>query len=182
MDGLCFRPARADDLNFLVWIDIKDEGVSSAYMSNWNDAEWARHRAFIASFIGSNDKIAIVAEADPAHRVAGAYARLRNRRVEGYDPTSISLCLDEGVFPADGQFCEMFQLWVDPAFRRAGVASRLKLEIEDEARSRGLTLICTATEASNAGAIALNEKLGYRAARIGPVWDEIQRVSFVKDL
>jgi GNAT superfamily N-acetyltransferase len=184
MDGVSphLRPARPDDLNFLVWIDIRDEGVSSAYMANWDDAAWARHRAAIGDFIDAPAKIAIVAEAEAGRRVGAAYARLRNRLTEGDDPGSISLCLDRSLFPADGRFCEMFQLWVDPDFRRAGLASRLKLAVEAAARERGVTLICTATEAANAGAVALNEKLGYRAARVGPVWDAIPRVSFIKHL
>jgi ribosomal protein S18 acetylase RimI-like enzyme len=176
------RSARPDDLNFLAWIDIKDEGVSSTYMANWNDVDWARHRASIAGFIGAPDKIAIVAEAGPSRRVGGAYARMRNRHVEGDDPTSISLRLEASLFPADGRFCEMFQLWVDPSFRRRGLASRLKLAIEDEARRQGVRFICTGTETSNAGVIRLNEQMGYRIAKTGPVWDDIPRVSLVKDL
>jgi hypothetical protein len=31
---LTTRPANAGDVNFLVWIDIKDEGVSSSYMAS----------------------------------------------------------------------------------------------------------------------------------------------------
>jgi hypothetical protein len=58
----------------------------------------------------------------------------------------------------------------------------MKSAIEAEAMRRGVGFICTATEASNQGALALNEKLGYRAARIGPVWDSVPRVSLVKTL
>ncbi len=176
------RAGRPDDLNFLVWIDIKDEGVSSAYMANWDDAAWARHRRMIEGFIGAEDRIAVVAETAPGRRVGAAYARLENRHDEPDDPTSISGCLHRAIFPTDGRYCEMFQLWVDPQFRRAGLASRLKLAVEAEALRRGVGFICTATEASNLGALALNEKLGYRVARIGPVWDSIPRVSLVKTL
>ena len=176
------RAATPGDLNFLAWIDIKDEGVSSSYMANWSDAEWTRHRAIIAGFIEAPDKIAIVAEIGPSQRIGGAYATQRNRHFEGDDPTSISLCLGADIFPADGWYCEMFQLWVDPSHRRKGLASRLKLAVEDEARRQGLTFICTATEVSNTGVIRLNERLGYRIARTGPVWDHVPRVSLVKDL
>ena len=176
------RFARSDDLNFLSWIDIKDEGVSSTYMANWNDADWAQHRATIAGFIETPNRIAIIAEVGPSQRIGGAYARVRNRHVEGDNPASLSLRLDASLFPTDGLFCEMFQLWVDPIFRRKGLASRLKLAIEDEARHQGVTFICTGTEAANAGVISLNERLGYRIAKTGPVWDDVPRVSLVKDL
>ncbi len=36
--------------------------------------------------------------------------------------------------------------------------------------------------ASNQHVIELNHKLGYREIRRGPIWDEIVRVSLVKDL
>lgn len=46
---LTARAANESDLNFHTWIDIKDEGVSSSYMANWIDEEWAAHCTQIAA-------------------------------------------------------------------------------------------------------------------------------------
>ncbi len=84
------------------------------------------------------------------------------------------------AFPPDGRFCEIFNLWVDPAYRRKGLATRLKLEMEAEARRRGIQMIYTHTEEANSHVIELNLKLGYHPIRTGPLWDAVPRVSLVK--
>ena len=88
--------------------------------------------------------------------------------------------LDRTIFPEDGRFCEVFQLWVAPAYRRQGIATLLKLHIEEEARQRAFWMIYTHTEAQNEHVIELNRKLGYQIVRCGPIWDDILRTSLVK--
>jgi GNAT superfamily N-acetyltransferase len=123
---LTTRPANAGDVNFLVWIDIKDDGVSSSYMANWADAEWAKHRLQIAAYISSEDKFAFVTEEiDTKRRVAGIYADILN--VQGVvDRWRMFQTISTELFPEDGRFCAIFQLWVDPAYRRQGLGSHLK--------------------------------------------------------
>lgn len=179
---LTVRAANEGDLNFLVWIDIKDEGVSSSYMANWTDAEWAAHREQIAAYISSKDKIAFVMEeTDSQRRVAGIYADILNVEdvVERWRMFQV---ISTELFPADGRFCAIFQLWVDPAYRRQGLGSRLKQMVEEEAVRRQVGAIYTHTEASNQHVITLNKKLGYAEIYRGPMWDEIERVALLKNL
>lgn len=179
---LTTRIANAGDINFLVWIDIKDEGVSSSYMANWTDAEWVAHRAQIAAYISDEDKMAYVTEEnDSKRRVAGIYADISNvQDVVGQWQMFQTVSTD--LFPADGRFCDIFQLWVDPAYRRQGLGSRLKQMVEDEAVLRHVGAIYTHTEAVNAHVITLNKKLGYEEIYRGPMWDEIERVALLKRL
>ena len=51
---------------------------------------------------------------------------------------------------------------VDPAFRRQGIADRLITELLDRARIRELSFVTLEVRESNAPAVALYEKCGYR--------------------
>ncbi|MNV93361.1 Acetyltransferase (GNAT) family protein [compost metagenome] len=90
--------------------------------------------------------------------------------------------IDRGSFQEDGRFVEIFQLWVAPEYRRSGIATKLKLKLEELAKSNDVNLIYTHTEERNKHVIELNEKLGYRIIRRGPIWDEIVRVSLIKQI
>ncbi|MBK8904948.1 MAG: GNAT family N-acetyltransferase [Anaerolineaceae bacterium] len=179
---LTMRRANAGDVNFLIWIDIKDEGVSSSYMANWADAEWAAHREQIAAYISSEDKIAFVTEEVASQRrVAGIYADILHvQDVAGRWRMFRTVSTD--LFPGDGRFCAIFQLWVDPAYRRQRLGSQLKQMVEDEAVHRQVGAIYTHTEAVNEHVITLNKKLGYREIYRGPMWDDIERVALLKNL
>lgn len=176
------RKAEEHDLNFLVWIDIKDEGVSSSYMANWTDAEWAAHRAQIAAYIAGEDKIAFVMEEKESQsRVASIYADiLQVEDVVGR--WRMFQTISTELFPGDGRFCCIFQLWVDPVYRRQGIGSQLKQRVEDEAVRRQVGAMYTHTEAVNKHVITLNTKLGYREIYRGAMWDDIQRVALLKRL
>lgn len=63
-------------------------------------------------------------------------------------------------------------LWVDPGFRRRGLARDLKLRAESWAVAAGCALMDANVLVSNAGMIALNQALGY----------EIKRYNFRKEL
>ena len=173
------RRAAEHDLNFLVWIDIKDEGVSSSYMANWTDAEWAAHREQIAAYISGDDKIAFVIEEESCQRVAGIYADILHVQ-DVVDRWQMFQTISMELFPVDGRFCSIFQLWVDPAYRRQGLGTQLKQKVEAEARRHQVGAIYTHTEATNAHVIALNKKLGYTEIYRGPMWDEIERVALLK--
>ena len=67
-------------------------------------------------------------------------------------------------------------------YRRRGLATKLKEQLEVESRARGVRLVYTHTEETNPHVLALNEKMGYREIRRGPIWDEVVRVSLVKEI
>ena len=82
-----------------------------------------------------------------------------------------------------------------PGAERAKIAAFLTREdraawiaVDDDARQFGLVmcrfrdLSVPGTETTNAHVLELNRKMGYREIRRGPIWDEIERVSLVKDL
>jgi ribosomal protein S18 acetylase RimI-like enzyme len=112
-----------------------------------------------------------------------AVIMFRERNLATFDDaTEVFGELDRSVFPPDGRFMEVFQLWVHPDHRRKGLATALKLEVESEARERHIGLVYTHTDAANSATLRLNESLGYREVRRGPIWDEVVRVSLVKQL
>jgi ribosomal protein S18 acetylase RimI-like enzyme len=151
-------------------------------MANWTDAEWAAHREQIAAYTSSGDKIAFVTEeADSKRRVAGIYADILNVR-DVVGRWRMFQTISTALFPRDGRFCAIFQLWVDPAYRRQGLGSRLKQMVEEEAARRQVGAIYTHTEAANEHVITLNKKLGYAEIYRGPMWDEIERVALLKTL
>jgi ribosomal protein S18 acetylase RimI-like enzyme len=180
---LTLRKATLADLDFLIEVDLQDEGCESTYMDSWGPEERAEHRDKIAAFVSDPDKAAWVWEDTATGRLIGmSLWRYRNRLHETFAGWSIFPQLDERLFPADGAFCEIFQLWVAPEYRRRGLASRLKQQAELESLRRGVLLLYTHTEERNTHVLALNLKLGYREVRRGPIWDDIVRISLIKPL
>ena len=177
------KEATSADLDFLVAVDLEDEGCASTYMESWGAQELAEHRAKIAAFLSDDDKAAWVGEdTDTGALVGTTLWRFRNRLRETFEGWSIFPELDASLFPPDGAFCEIFQLWVAPEFRRRGLATSLKRHAEAESLRRGVSLIYTHTEERNTHVLAMNHKLGYHEIRRGPIWDEIVRVSLIKPL
>ncbi len=180
---LMLREAVPSDLDFLVAVDLKDEGVTSPHLAQAGSEELAEHQSKIAAFISDNDKAVWVYEDTETKCLIGTTLwRYRNRLSENFEAWSIFPQLSVNLFPADGGFCEIFQLWVTPAYRRQGLATCLKQQAEAEALRRGIVLIYTHTEECNSHVIEMNLKLGYREVRRGPMWDEAVRVSLIKHL
>lgn len=50
----------------------------------------------------------------------------RIRNIEIVEDFEIFNELDRDLFPSDGSFLEIYQLWVSPAYRRKGLATKLK--------------------------------------------------------
>jgi ribosomal protein S18 acetylase RimI-like enzyme len=171
------RPATANDLDLLVRVDLEDEGVTPGYREGWGEAELETHRQLILSFIF--DGGAWIAEKDSLPVGAVLW---RIRHLEQVEPESVFREIDASIFPTDGVFAEVYQLWVDPNHRRGGIGTALKRSIEMAVRSQNVRMIYTHTEQDNAHVLALNEKLGYREVRRGLIWDEVIRVSLVKHL
>jgi ribosomal protein S18 acetylase RimI-like enzyme len=171
------RQATATDLDLLVRVDLDDEGVSSSYRDMWGTHELAAHRLQIASLIV--DGGAHIADVDG---IPVGVLLWRPRSLDTVESGSVFRTIDRRVFPANGMFAEIFQLWVDRKHRRRGVGSALKRELEIAARARLIGMIYTHTEERNDHVLAFNLKLGYREVRRGPIWDELVRVSLVKDI
>ena len=180
---LTIRQATSADLDFIVAVDLKDEGVTFPHLAQASPKELAEHRCKIAAFVSDNDKAAWVYEDAGTKRLTGIiFWRYRNRLSESFEAWSIFPQLSVNLFPVNGAFCEIFQLWVAPNCRRQGLATRLKQQAEAEALRRGITLMYTHTEARNLHVIELNLKLGYHEVRRGPLWDDAVRVSLIKPL
>ncbi|MDQ2800435.1 MAG: GNAT family N-acetyltransferase [Armatimonadota bacterium] len=178
---ITLREATLADLDFIVEVDLKDEGVTVSHMAEAGREELAEHRRKIAAFLSDEDKAAWVYEDADTERLVGIILwRYRNRRLETFEGWSIFPELDVRLFPPDGAFGEIFQLWVDTAFRRRGLATSLKKQAESESLRRGVKLLYTHTEERNAHVIEMNRNLGYREVRRGPIWDEVVRVSLIK--
>jgi len=171
------RGAGAGDLDFFVRIDVEDPG--STYMAGWGDADRAAHRREIAAYLAGGERFAFVVEAGgrPVAGICGQVERLG-------DPSCwlIRCGVPADVFPDDGRYAAIFQLQVDPLWRRRGLATRLKRRAEAWARALGAGALYTHTAAANAHVIELNQKLGYREIWRGPMWDATERVSLIKRL
>ncbi len=177
------KKATRAEHDFLVWIDIQNEGCSSTYKDTWSSENFENHKKMIMQFIEDPNKLAyVLVDKETKENVGGIYARFRNRIKEELPRWSIFLNIDQSHFPGDGRFCESFQLWVHPDYRRKGLATKLKLKLEEESLKRGIRTLYTHTEATNTHVIELNLKLGYFEVRKGPIWDDIPRVSLIKHL
>ena len=177
------RRGRLEDFPFLYEVDVKDEGISVDFKAAWTLEDWESYRQRLRMYLSSIDKVTFIAENTSARAPIGVIcACFRDIDADGYEPTSVFRSLPRSTFPPDGRFCEIYQLWVSPHYRRRGIAAKLKQDLEAECRSCGIELIYTHTETSNRPVIALNHKLGYSEVRRGPIWDEVERVSLVKRL
>jgi len=182
MTTLILRAATQDDLDFLIKIDQDDEGIASP-VQYLTEEEQREHRNKIAAFIGNEDDCAWVFEnVECGDIVAVIMCRFRDLMSEAAGAYNSLRIVGDAWLRPETRYCEVFQLWVDPAYRRQGLATRLKQHIEVEAKDRGIDYIYTHTEEENAHVIELNLKLGYYEIRRGPIWDEVMRVSLVKYL
>ena len=174
------RKADLADLDFLIQIDLKDEGITPTSEIQMSKADLSLHREKILRFVTEEERGAFIYENDKI-RIGTIMYCIANRD-QTYPWKTIFHELDRGLFQEDGRFIEIFQLWVDPDYRRSGIATKLKLKLEETARTHNVNLIYTHTEERNAHVIELNRKLGYEEVRRGPIWDEIVRVSLIKRL
>lgn len=177
-----FRKARPSDLDFLVHIDLTNDGYASINEVVWTDKEKLEHRSKIHKFIVDPERVTIIAEhLSTGERIGLIMYSISNRDVE-YPWKTIFHELDRSLFPEDGRFAEIFSLWVHPDFRRQGLATRLKIELENNVLPLGVSVIYTHTEERNGHVVELNKKLGYHEVRRGAIWDDTVRVSLLKHL
>ena len=169
------RAGTVDDLAFIVYADRAADGDLTT------DAPGADKFAQIEEFVRDDDKSAWVLEA-ASRRIVGVGLCRYRRHGQNVGYRWIVNDLDAGLFPPDGRLCEVFQLWVDPEFRRQGLGTRLKVAFENDARARGVCAIHTHTKVGNEPTLRLNAKLGYTEVRRGTAWDDEVRVSLLKVL
>jgi ribosomal protein S18 acetylase RimI-like enzyme len=165
----------------MIAIDLKDEGVTHSDTKLSFEAV-QEHSAKIQRFVTDEERGAFICEDETRSKSIGLimYSIVNIDSVQPW-PT-IFHELDRSLFQEDGRFVEIFQLWVKACYRRQGIATGLKTKVEEAAMGRGVNTIYTHTEADNTHVIALNEKMGYRTVRSGPIWDDIIRVSLIKQL
>lgn len=180
------REATPDDIEFLTIADLKtgaeeDGEVTPSEMQD--EHAFRNHLAKIGDFVTDTNKGAWigVTRAD-GPRAGMILGRFRNRLTEHFDDGMIFNELDTAIFPRDGRFCEIFQLWVEPVHRRKGLAMQLKEHLEIEVLKRGIEMIYTHTRETNLHVLEPNRRLGYVEVRRGPIWDDVIRVSLVKHL
>jgi ribosomal protein S18 acetylase RimI-like enzyme len=167
------RVLRPSDLDAVAQALARGEG----YTSSAPPQSVAEIRASLAGF-GESDARAGFIVAEP---LAFLNYLDRNRLTDGL-PAGGPGDLPAAVFPPDGRFLHLYDLWIDPRVRRRGVARALKRVLEAEAAARGVRMIYTVTEATHQAVLDLNAQLGYAEVSRGPMWDAVERVGLAKYL
>jgi ribosomal protein S18 acetylase RimI-like enzyme len=111
--------------------------------------------------------------------------RYRNRFTESaqnLEDPGIFNELSPELFSESGDFCEVFDLWVHPSFRRQGIASQLKKKMVAQILQEHIFTVYTHTESRHEHIIRWNQSLGYQIVREGPIWDETPRTSLMLSL
>jgi ribosomal protein S18 acetylase RimI-like enzyme len=176
------RKADISDLDFMVEIDLRDEGITTTSEIQMTEVELKQHREKILRFVTDIDREAFIYEDENnKQRIGLIMYSIANRDGE-FPWRTIFHELERRLFQEDGRFIEIFQLWVDPGHRRSGIATKLKRRLEETAKINEINLIYTHTEERNLHVIELNKKLGYKEVRRGQIWDEIIRVSLIKHI
>lgn len=169
------RPIEIKDLDFLVKVDMEDEGVTSDEVKDYN--EYVKR---MTHFIEHPDFGGFVYEI--SNQPIGCILFNVENKFKTYDWPTIYNEINDHYFDDSGDMLAVYQLWISKEYRRRGLATLLKHAFETEAFNRKINTLYTHTEIQNQHVIELNQKLGYDAVRIGPIWDEILRISLVKDL
>lgn len=173
--------ATEDELDFMTQIDLEDEGMSQ--VRKYSQADFDRSRKRLAGYLKSDSDAVWVFKDEESSKCNGLiifrYRDLEKEPVE--EANQLLEHLPRNVFPNDGKVTEIYQLWVDPEFRRRGLGTQLKRQAEIESKKRSISMIYTHTEETNAHIIDLNVKLGYEKVRRGRLGD-VDRVSLIKQV
>ncbi|GAA3413021.1 GNAT family N-acetyltransferase [Paenibacillus hodogayensis] len=85
--------------------------------------------------------------------------------------------------PLDGQSCELKRIFVDPAYRNKGIASRLLSFLEQEAARAGFTAAVLETGIMQPESIGLYKKFGFvEIERFGEYADSLSSICMGKKL
>ncbi len=85
----------------------------------------------------------------------------------------------EGIAPDYTTFCEIYNLWIEPSYRRKAIASKLKQALESYMSEMWVNLIFTRTEKENTPVIKLNQKLKYTILKQNIL---LEHICFLKKL
>lgn len=180
------QKALQSDLDYLTLADLRcgaEEGGMGEPPELKDHIACQRHRIKIDEFIKDDQKGAWIGWTEDHKPACMLLCRFRDKLREPpgiFSDGTIFGELDPEIFPSDGRFVEIFQLWVEPEYRRLGLATRLKRHVEIEAAQRCIGMIYTHTLEANFHVLELNHKLGYKEVRRGPIWDDAIRVGLVK--
>jgi ribosomal protein S18 acetylase RimI-like enzyme len=174
LGDLALRRLRPSDLEAIAEALARGEG----YTTTGPPETAGEIRASLAGFGESDTKAGFL--------VAAPLAFLnyleRNRLTDTFPAGGGLGALPPTLFPPDGRFLHLHDLWVDPSIRRRGVGRALKRLLEAEASARGVRMIYTVTEAMHHAVLDLNAQLGYVEVYRGPMWDRVERVGLAKHL
>lgn len=174
------RQATLEDLEWLVEADLKQEGYTETEISLSINKDRQQHREKITRFVTESDFGALIYE--KMNKSVGCILYSMENCDLTYPWKTIYHEIDRSLFQRDGRFIAIYQLWVHPDYRRKGIATKLKQQLEQQAKKHKVNLIYTHTEAGNEHVVSLNLKLGYKEVRRGPIWDECERISLIKRL
>jgi ribosomal protein S18 acetylase RimI-like enzyme len=189
------RKANINDLDFIVKIDLEDEGLSTGNPWAKKSAETLKqHRLQMMQFIKKSlntgtmewdtcPKYALIlTEKETKKRVGLIMFLFRDMNHPNFQHFGNFDKFPRTLFPPDGRFCEIAQLWIAPENRRRGLATRLKKKVEEICLKNNVLMIYTHMEATNNHVLAMNLKLGYQIIRTGPLGDGLIKTSLVKYL
>ena len=185
---ILLRKSSIDDLDFIIDALASGEGYTKEEdRTNQNEERVKICRYLDENYnFGPNEidncpKFTYLAIDDKTQkRVGFILFTVRDFNTPGFQDFGIFDKIDRSLFPKDGRFCEIFDLWIDSDYRRQGIATQLKLKAEEIATIYNLKMVYTHTEEDNPHVIELNRKLGYKIIRTGVLWDEVIRVSLIK--
>ena len=121
------RRAGEKDLSFLVELDLGHEDYTPS--DDGTSTDLVAHRAKIKSFVVDQNKAAWVF-VDGSTYAGGILCAFRDLDTEKDTEREWGFYNEiRGFLPADGRFCEVFNLWVVPDFRRKGLATQLKQQL-----------------------------------------------------
>lgn len=164
------RKIEKRDLDFLIKVDMADEGITNSH------ASYESCKKKMTTFIEDPNFGGFIIE-----NKAVILFSIENKN-KTYDWPTVYKEIDDTYFDSSKQMMAVYQLWVDPNYRRRGYATMLKRQLEVEALTRQIVTLYTHTETNKQDVIDLNIKLGYVPVRIGPIWDDVLRISLIKDL
>jgi ribosomal protein S18 acetylase RimI-like enzyme len=174
LEDFSLRVLRPGDLDAVAAALARNEG----YTPSGPPETAAEIRESLAGFAESDARTGFIVESP----LAFLNYLDRNRLTDEFPAGGGLGALPPAVFPPDGRFLHLYDLWIDPSIRRRGVARALKRVLEAEAAARGVRMIYTVTEATHRAVLDLNAQLGYVEVYRGPMWDPVERVGLAKYL
>jgi len=175
LNDLALRGLQATDLDTVADVIRRGEGYTLASLPTLQSV-----RSDLEGFGGDADKRGFIAIAAGGSVAAFLLFFERDRSRNRFEGDLIGR-LPARLFPIDGRFLQVYELWVVPA-RGRGVATALKRVLEAIAQAEGVGMLYTVTEVVHATARRLNARLGYSEVYRGPMWDDVERVALVKRL